>query len=215
MHGVTISVAFYIILCEITVQNKYNHLVPFMHIQTVLHFCLFICTVHFRPSVLLRLVVTNISVLQLNIKQEEVLIDMQQNSFNLLSDNSKILIIQYMRRVVPRMQVLLFTRKKASSIKQADLRNMFRKSSKNVCTSTVVVSPDPLSTTCQLLQLLRLQIIQKRTLLTLNQQIKGIHKQNALLIGHTGPCTGAGTKNYLLELRSLQVLSDNLKYLII
>jgi hypothetical protein len=32
-------------------------------------------------------------------------------------------------------------------MKQADLRNMFKKASKCVCTSTVVVSPDPLSPT--------------------------------------------------------------------
>jgi hypothetical protein len=37
--------------------------------------------------------------------------------------------------------------KKASSMKQADLRDMFKKGSKSVCTSTVVVSPDPLSPT--------------------------------------------------------------------
>jgi hypothetical protein len=33
---------------------------------------------------------------------------------------------------------------KASSMKQADLRDMFKKVSKSVCTSTVVVCPDPL-----------------------------------------------------------------------
>jgi hypothetical protein len=36
--------------------------------------------------------------------------------------------------------------KKASSMKAADLRDMFRKASKNVCTLNVV-SPDPLSPT--------------------------------------------------------------------
>jgi hypothetical protein len=37
--------------------------------------------------------------------------------------------------------------KKASSLKQADLRDMYKKASKNICASTVVVSPDPLSPT--------------------------------------------------------------------
>jgi hypothetical protein len=48
--------------------------------------------------------------------------------------------------VVPRPEVLLFT-KKAASLRQADLRDMFKTASKGVCTSTVVVSPDPLSST--------------------------------------------------------------------
>jgi hypothetical protein len=118
MHGVTISVAFYIIPHEIIVQNKDNNLVPYMHIQTIVHYCLFICNIHSRSSGLLRSAVTNIIVLQLNIKQEEVLrvIDLQQNSFNLQSGNSENLIIQYKRRAVPRLQVLLFTRKKKSLI---------------------------------------------------------------------------------------------------
>jgi hypothetical protein len=36
--------------------------------------------------------------------------------------------------------VLLYTRKKASSLKQADCRDMFRKLFKNICTSVIVVS---------------------------------------------------------------------------
>jgi hypothetical protein len=42
---------------------------------------------------------------------------------------------------------LLFTRKKASSVKQAYLNDMFERASKGACTSTTVVSPDPLSPT--------------------------------------------------------------------
>jgi hypothetical protein len=38
-------------------------------------------------------------------------------------------------------------KQKASSVKQADLRDMFKKASKNVCTSTDVVSPDHMSPT--------------------------------------------------------------------
>jgi hypothetical protein len=38
-----------------------------------------------------------------------------------MSNNSEILIIRHMRRVVPRQEVFPFTRKKSSSMKQADL----------------------------------------------------------------------------------------------
>jgi hypothetical protein len=49
-------------------------------------------------------------------------------------------------RVISRPEFLLFYQNKASSVKQADLRDMFKKASKRVCTSNVV-SPDPLSPT--------------------------------------------------------------------
>jgi hypothetical protein len=42
-----------------------------------------------------------------------------------MSDNSEILIIQHLRRAVPRAEVLLFTRRKASAMKQVDLRDFF------------------------------------------------------------------------------------------
>jgi hypothetical protein len=43
---------------------------------------------------------------------------------------------------------MLFTRKKASSKKQANLGDMFQKASKSVCTSTIVMVPhDPSSPT--------------------------------------------------------------------
>jgi hypothetical protein len=50
------------------------------------------------------------------------------------------------KRAVPRPEDLLFTRrKKVSSMKQEDLRDIFNKASKSVCTPTTVVSPDHLS----------------------------------------------------------------------
>jgi hypothetical protein len=52
----------------------------------------------------------------------------------------EILLIQHLRRVVPRLEVLVVTRK----VKQAYLRDKFRKASGSVYT-TVVVYPDPLS----------------------------------------------------------------------
>jgi len=58
-----------------------------------------------------------------------------------------------------------FHHKTASSMKQADHRDMFKKASKCVCTSTVVYFLTP----C-------LQQTQKRTLTTLNEQMKEISK---------------------------------------
>jgi hypothetical protein len=51
-----------------------------------------------------------------------------------------------MRRVIPRPKVLLLP-EKTSSMKQADLRGKFKKVTDNVCTSTVLIPPDPLSLT--------------------------------------------------------------------
>jgi hypothetical protein len=64
---------------------------------------------------------------------------------NLAPDNLEILIIQHLRRAVPRSKVLLFTRKKGYSMKQADHRDVFKKVSKAFCTSVGLVCPDPLS----------------------------------------------------------------------
>lgn len=47
----------------------------------------------------------------------------------------------------PKTRGYAFYRKKASSLKQADLEVMFRKASKSVSISIIVVSPDPLSLT--------------------------------------------------------------------
>jgi hypothetical protein len=54
------------------------------------------------------------------------------------SDNREIPIIQHLRRVVPRLGVLLFTRKKGYSVKQADLRDVFKKASRGFSTSRVL-----------------------------------------------------------------------------
>jgi len=47
----------------------------------------------------------------------------------------------------PKTRSFAFYHKKASSLKQADLEVMFRKASKSVSISVIVVSPDPLSLT--------------------------------------------------------------------
>jgi hypothetical protein len=49
----------------------------------------------------------------------------EQNFFTLSSHNPEILIIWHLKRVVPRLEFLLFE-KKASSMKEADLRNMLK-----------------------------------------------------------------------------------------
>jgi hypothetical protein len=69
----------------------------------------------------------------------------EQNLFNLTTDNPDNL-IGYLRRVVLRLEVLLFTRKKASSMKRADLGVMCKKAPKSVCTCISTV-PDSLSPT--------------------------------------------------------------------
>jgi len=60
---------------------------------------------------------------------------------NLTSSHLQILIFWHWKRVVPRPEVLLFMRKKASLVKEAYVWDMFKKA------STMVVSSDPLSPT--------------------------------------------------------------------
>ena len=50
-------------------------------------------------------------------------------------------------RMCQRLEALLFTRKKALQVKQADLRDMIEKAFKSVCTSTIAVFLDLLSPT--------------------------------------------------------------------
>jgi len=61
------------------------------------------------------------------LKAEQPLQKIQQNAFNPTSDKSEIMIIQHLRRGVPKWESLLFRSKKAPSIKQADLRDMFKR----------------------------------------------------------------------------------------
>jgi uncharacterized protein with von Willebrand factor type A (vWA) domain len=103
------------------------------------------------------------------------------------SGNSEILIICHLRRVVPIPQVLYFYQKKGSSMKLANLRNMFKKASKCISTSTTMISPEPRLLLHQLLQLQRLQKTEKRTLMMLNQHIKEISHWNTPLINFTAP----------------------------
>jgi hypothetical protein len=58
-------------------------------------------------------------------------------------DNSEIVIIQPLRNLVPRPEVLVFYHRKASPVKET----CSTRASKIVCTSSVVLSHDPLSPT--------------------------------------------------------------------
>jgi hypothetical protein len=51
-----------------------------------------------------------------------------------MSNSWEILIFQHFRRVVPRLAVLIFNKKKASSMKQVDILDMFQRASKSVST---------------------------------------------------------------------------------
>ena len=68
----------------------------------------------------------------------------EQNSFKKISNKLEILIIQHFSS--PKTASFVFFHKKPSSMKQADLRGMFKKASKSVCISTTVTHSDPLST---------------------------------------------------------------------
>ena len=68
-----------------------------------------------------------------------------QNFFNLMSNNWEILRIRHLRRMVPRRDVLVFSKRKASSVRQAVQEHVQK--GLQECTSPVVVYPDPFSPT--------------------------------------------------------------------
>jgi hypothetical protein len=70
-------------------------------------------------------------------------------------------------------------------LKWADLKDLFKKASKSVCMSAIVVSLDPLSHIPSTSSALKLQKTQKMILMTLNQQMKEIPKWNTPLISCT------------------------------
>ena len=73
--------------------------------------------------------------------------------FNLTSNDTEILTNWHLRRVVPRLEILLFTGGGGRfSTKQACLGETSKKVFNNTYTSTVVVSPDLSSTTPSILQ---------------------------------------------------------------
>jgi len=76
-------------------------------------------------------------------------------SLNLISDNSEILIIQHLNRVVSRNKYG-FLPEKSFINGTSTSQDLFKQTSRSVSTSTIVVSPDPLSLLHQLFQLWRL-----------------------------------------------------------
>jgi len=65
----------------------------------------------------------------------------QKNSFNPSSDN---LVLE---KGSPKTRNFAFYQQKASSMQEEDLRDMFIKATKSVCTSATEAPPDPLSPT--------------------------------------------------------------------
>jgi hypothetical protein len=63
-----------------------------------------------------------------------------------MSFNEEVLLISHLKGVVPRWEVLLFT-KNVSSLQQAGLRDMFQMAFKSFCASTVVIASNTLSPT--------------------------------------------------------------------
>jgi hypothetical protein len=70
-------------------------------------------------------------------------------------------------------------------MKQAYLRDMFKKVSKSVCISTVVVSPDPLSPTPSTSSAMKTPENREEDPTPLNQQLKEISKWNIPLMSCT------------------------------
>jgi len=100
---------------------------------------------------------------------------LQQNSFKPSSDN------RAFEDSSPKTMCSAFYQKKVSSLKQADLTNMFKKASKSVHISTIVVSPDPLSPTLTSSPMKKPWNIEEDTN-TLNQQMKDTSKWNTPMI---------------------------------
>ena len=76
------------------------------------------------------------------------------------------------------MEVLLSTRNKALSLKQAVFEDIFKKTPKSARTATVVVPTEPYLLLHQLFQLQRHHKTKKRTLMTLNQQMNKVSHWN-------------------------------------
>lgn len=83
-------------------------------------------------------------------------------------------------------EVLLFTREKQiSSMKHADLTEVFKKASKSDCIPTTVVFPDHLSPSSSTSFATEIPENIRETLITLNQQMKEISIWNTSLISCT------------------------------
>jgi hypothetical protein len=97
---------------------------------------------------------------------------LQAKSINPSFNNLAFLITQHLREVI----LDTFYQKRASFVKHADLKDMFKKASESVCTSTVKVSSDLCHLLHHSLQLPKPQKRQKWILMTLDQQMKETSK---------------------------------------
>jgi len=77
-----------------------------------------------------------------------------------------------------------FYQKQVSSMKLANLRDIFKKAYKGMCTSTIVVSSDTLSLAPTILAI-KTPNTWKRTLIVQNQHMQKIPKWNTPLISRT------------------------------
>ena len=94
----------------------------------------------------------------------------QQNSFNLTSDNSGILTIRYLRRVVPRPEVFLFTIKSFINKTGSCHIHVPKRPQRVSVHQQLWYRLTPCLVRHELFQLWRLQKTQIRTLMTRNQQ---------------------------------------------
>ena len=69
----------------------------------------------------------------------------RQNAFNTMPDNSEILLVQHLRKIVITPEILNVTKNKINET--AYIRDTFQKVSNGIWTQTATVSPDPLSPT--------------------------------------------------------------------
>jgi hypothetical protein len=109
------------------------------------------------------------------------IISVQQNSFDLMFNNLGILLMQHLGRVVPGPEILLVPENRCS-VKRIDLKDMFKKASKSVCTSSVALSHDPSYYTPWMSSAMKTKKTQRRTFMTLNQQTKDISRWTTPLI---------------------------------
>ena len=117
----------------------------------------------------------------------------QQNSFNLTSGNSEILIIGHLRRVVPRLEILLFTSKKLHHWNRQTSGTCLKKGLQECLYQLLWYKLTAFVLFHQNFQLWRHQKTQKRTVMILHQQMKFSEWNTDQLYS---PNVGDVTKNY-------------------
>jgi hypothetical protein len=124
------------------------------------------------------------------------------------------MIIWHSGRVVPR-PYFAFHQRKATALKQADVRDMFRKASKSVCASVTGVSPDPLYPTPATSSAMKTPENTERGPYDPELADGGDIQMECSSPESCSPSIGIVTKKLPGISRSVQVLPDNLEYPII